>query len=175
MHDVDNAALHLSLASDWALWQVLWSIRWSGSRAWKTAHQGGTGGGTLNAEHRVRLSMDLGKDNTDPVGKQYRLQLLFNEKCCSRGFDIIVGERTGSSLGAVGARQGTIIAKGFSPERTQGGIHPGGPENHAPASAAIVVYDFTAVGRMLTVELNGEDASSCSEEGTNSGSQVSKT
>ena len=35
--------------------------------------------------------------------------------------DLQVGERTGSGLGAVGGRQGTMVVKGFSPERTQGG------------------------------------------------------
>ena len=35
---------------------ILWSIRWSGSRAWKAAHQGGTDGGSLNSEHRLMVT-----------------------------------------------------------------------------------------------------------------------
>jgi hypothetical protein len=157
-------------SDDLKLALVLWSIRWSGSLGWQAAHRQGT----LNDEHRLIVTLDLAKDNADPTNQKYRLQLLFNEKCCSRGFDIIVGEETGAALGGGGGRQGTMIVQGFSPERTQGGIHPGGAGNHEPASAAVVTYDFTYAGisNQLTIELNGEDASDCTALGVNGGSQV---
>ena len=141
---------------------ILWSIRWSGSRAWKAAHQGGTDGGSLNSEHRLMVTMDnLERDQS------YRLQLLFNEKCCTRGFDIWVGQRTGLGGQAAG---GSMIVQKFSPERVQGGIH-------ALGMAALVSYDFVATDAILTdgklqIEMTGEEASTCSDEGINGGSNI---
>ena len=45
------------------------------------------------------------------VGAQYKLQLMFGEQCCNRGFDVFVNDK--------------LIVKDFNPGNQQGGINQG--------------------------------------------------
>ena len=42
------------------------------------------------------------------AGTEYRLQLLFHEQCCERGFDVFIG--------------GQLVVDEYSPQRDQGGL-----------------------------------------------------
>ena len=64
---------------------------------------------------------------------EYRLQLLFHEQCCSRGFDIFVG--------------GAAIVEAYSPQVEQGGV------SEAGRPGALVTYSFAAQSAQLAVEL----------------------
>ena len=105
-------------ADNEALATVLWSIRWS-----------------RVAEEPGGVSYEL--RNLDP-GKEYKLQLLFAEKCCERGFDVTVN--------------GEMIYEDFSPDLVQS--QAGG---HAFAGAALV-YTFTSSSGILTINLDGMNA-----------------
>lgn len=67
-------------------------------------------------------------------GKRYKLQLLFYENCCSRGFDVNV--------------EGVTIVDEFAPFVVQGGIGNLG-------QGAVVAQEFTATDDTLTIELTG--------------------
>ena len=68
-------------------------------------------------------------------GQLYRLQLMFNEACCDRGFDVVI--------------EGTNEVDDFNPGRTQGG--GGGP---APQNVgALITHDFVAGDNNLDIEL----------------------
>ena len=74
------------------------------------------------------------------VGQDYKMQLLFNEACCNREFDVFLN--------------GTLIADNFNPGITQGGT--GGP---APQTVgALITETFTATDPLLIVELRGTGA-----------------
>jgi hypothetical protein len=66
------------------------------------------------------------------VGGRYKMQLLFYEVCCSRGFDVLIN--------------GVEVLGEFSPQREQSGIAAAG-------TAAVVTYSFTASSATLTVDL----------------------
>jgi len=97
--------------SDDILEVIMQSIRWSAAPA------------TVN----VTLA------NLTP-GKRYKLQLLFYEQCCSRGFDVNV--------------EGVTIVDEFAPFVVQGGIGNLG-------QGAVVAQEFTATDDTLTIELVG--------------------
>ena len=103
-------------AGDDALEQLMQSIRWSG------------------APDGVSVTLDGLR-----AGTEYRLQLMFHEQCCSRGFDVAVN--------------GQQIVDEYSPQRDQGGLSGGG------RPGASINYDFTASSSTLTIELSGTDAS----------------
>lgn len=67
-------------------------------------------------------------------GASYRLQLLFGEECCNRGFDVWV--------------DGSLVVDEFSPPLVHNGI-----KNHA--EGAVVVTDFVAKRSSVTVILDG--------------------
>ena len=71
------------------------------------------------------------------VGQSYKLQLLFYEECCSRGFDVFV--------------DGVQIADEFSPQAVQGGIRAAG-------SGAFISHTFAASRADVVVTLSGADA-----------------
>ena len=71
-------------------------------------------------------------------GVEYRLQLMFHEQCCSRGFDVLV--------------DGQRIVDEYSPQRDQGGLNGGG------RPGAAIDYDFVARSSTVTVSLEGADA-----------------
>ena len=98
-------------ADDDALETVLRSIRWSSSPAPVVV--------TMAVQPNV----------------EYRLQLLFHEQCCSRGFDI--------------SANGEQIVDEYSPQRDQGGTSGGG------RPGAFVNYDFTASSATLELTLQG--------------------
>ena len=105
-------------ADNEALATVLWSIRWS-----------------RVAEEPGGVSYEL--SNLDP-DKRYKLQLLFAEKCCERGFDVTVN--------------GETIVQSFSPDIVQS--QAGG---RASAGAALV-YTFSSDSATLTIDLDGMNA-----------------
>ena len=98
-------------ADDDALETVLRSIRWSSS------------------PNPVIVTMAVEQN------VEYRLQLLFHEQCCSRGFDI--------------SANGVQIVDEYSPQRDQGGTSGGG------RPGAFVNYDFTASSATLELTLQG--------------------
>eukprot|EP01052_Picozoa_sp_SAG31_P042383 SAG31_NODE_6712_length_1916_cov_1.376445_2_plen_124_part_00 len=104
----------ISSADDDALAVLMESIRWSAQPAPVVIHMNG---------------LDMGGN--------YRLQLLFHEKCCDRGFDISVA--------------GTTIVDDYSPQREQGGLQGGG------RPGAVITYDFVAATTSVTVTLSGRD------------------
>jgi hypothetical protein len=67
-------------------------------------------------------------------GKRYKLQLLFYENCCNRGFDILVEDK--------------LIADEFAPYVIHGGIGN-------VARGAVVTYEFTAQDNTLNILLRG--------------------
>ena len=71
-------------------------------------------------------------------GNEYRLQLLFYEQCCYRGFDVLV--------------DGVRIVDEFSPQ-----IEQGGPTGSSRPGAAIY-HEFVATGSTTTVTLDGISA-----------------
>ena len=70
--------------------------------------------------------------NIEP-GTSYRLQMLFAEKCCSRGYDVFV--------------EGEQIVDDFSPQAVQGGIN-------VLDNGAALTMDFTASDDVLNIELS---------------------
>ncbi|MBL9138329.1 MAG: hypothetical protein JNK85_20840 [Verrucomicrobiales bacterium] len=68
-------------------------------------------------------------------GHAYKLQLLFFEQCCARGFDVLVN--------------GQLVVDEFAPYVVQGGI------NNTTAGA-LIAYTFTATSPDFVLSLNGE-------------------
>ena len=68
------------------------------------------------------------------VNRPYKLQLLFGEQCCDRGFDIMVN--------------GAQVWDDFSPRTFQGGINN-------PARGAVLVHEFIATSTDLSIVLIG--------------------
>lgn len=68
-------------------------------------------------------------------GHAYKLQLLFFEGCCSRGFDVLVN--------------GQMVVDEFAPYVVQGGI------NNA-AAGAVIIYTFNATSPDFVLSLNGD-------------------
>lgn len=76
-------------------------------------------------------TVDISLANLDP-GRNYKLQLLFTEGCCERGFDVFV--------------EGNLVADDF------------GPFQYISSSAsegAVVTYEFIATDSTLNITLNG--------------------
>eukprot|EP01045_Picozoa_sp_COSAG04_P008071 COSAG04_NODE_439_length_14424_cov_11.847260_9_plen_667_part_00 len=144
---LDFSTHGLQTDSDRALADVLHSIRWSPKTGWQLNSGGENYNHAVTRANTLRVQL---QQNIQP-NQKYRLQLLFLERCCSRGFDILV--------------DGQKVIDKFAPERDQGGIH-------STASASIVSYDFTARGNQLLIELDGEQTSTCHEEGIFSSNQV---
>ncbi|MFT5189521.1 MAG: hypothetical protein ACI957_002551 [Verrucomicrobiales bacterium] len=97
---------------------LLWSIRWS-----------------ARDDEPTGVTYTLtGLDGS----KNYRLQLLFAEKCCDRGFDITVN--------------GDVILDDFSPDAAQ--ADAGG----RTGAGAIVTYTFPGSGDSLVINFDGVDA-----------------
>ena len=71
-------------------------------------------------------------------GVEYRLQMMFHEQCCARGFDVFT--------------DGVQIVDEYSPQRDQGGLTGGG------RPGAFINYDFIPRRGEVTVELVGTDA-----------------
>ena len=112
-------------SNDLALAQVLDSLRWS------------------NAGHDSTRNSRIDMEVSDlRVGWDYKLQLLFQERCCMRGFDILVNDE--------------VVVRSFSPLRTQGGVSAQGEGSGA---GAFVAHEFTASSSSLRVTLQGESAS----------------
>ena len=126
-----------SSANDHALATVLDSIRWSGASR--------TADGTsydqnkpMDGENSILVNIgDLA------VGTQYKLQLLFQERCCTRGFSIFIDD----TLGTV-ASPGQEIVHDFVPMREQGGVSSQGT---GAGSGAFVAYEFIAKAASLKV------------------------
>jgi len=72
------------------------------------------------------------------VGAQYKLQLMFGEQCCNRGFDVII--------------DGKLAVKDFNPGIQHGGIANGTQE-------ALITHTLIATKTSLTVVLDGTTAS----------------
>src|SRR5206468_114442 len=72
------------------------------------------------------------------VGAQYKVQLMFGEQCCNRGFDAFVN--------------GVLIVKDFNPGDAQGGIANGTQE-------ALITHSFLATSTTLEIRLDGRQAS----------------
>jgi hypothetical protein len=70
------------------------------------------------------------------VGASYKLQLLFAEECCNRGFDVIV--------------DGVLVADDFAPYEVQGG-----KANHA--QGAVITVEFTAQRNKVVISLDGSN------------------
>ena len=81
------------------------------------------------------VSVDLA--NLQP-GARYRLQLLFGEQCCARGFDVFV--------------EGAQIVDDFAPFVTQGGMNTTAQNN-----GAVVTHSFYAGDDTLNIVLGGTD------------------
>eukprot|EP01052_Picozoa_sp_SAG31_P007097 SAG31_NODE_334_length_17513_cov_10.799989_5_plen_1508_part_00 len=64
------------------------------------------------------------------VGEEYKLQMLFTEKCCTRGWDIIVDDE--------------VIYENFSPQEVEGGINTMG-------TGAAVTFNFIASSDTIRV------------------------
>lgn len=72
------------------------------------------------------------------VGASYKLQLLFGEQCCNRGFDVFI--------------DGGLIVKDYNPGDQQGGIGLG-------YQGAVITHTLTATSLSIQIVLNGADAS----------------
>ena len=72
------------------------------------------------------------------VGAQYKLQLMFGEQCCNRGFDVFVNN--------------TLIVKDYNPGDEQGGIGNGTQE-------ALITHSYLATSTTLEIRLDGRQAS----------------
>jgi hypothetical protein len=70
------------------------------------------------------------------VGQRYKLQLLFYEQCCDRGFDVWLDN--------------VRIIDEFSPYLVHGGIAPSG-------GGAVVTHTFTAGNTYVSIVLDGND------------------
>jgi len=86
-----------------------------------------------SAQKTVNLTLD-GLN----VGAQYKVQLMFGEQCCNRGFDVYV--------------DGKLIVKDFNPGVQQEGINQGFQE-------ALITHTFIASSATLSVVLDGTTAS----------------
>jgi len=82
-------------------------------------------------------TVDLTLNNVT-VGAKYKLQLMFGEQCCNRGFDVYVN--------------GGLIVKDFNPGVQQGGINVGNAE-------ALITHTFTLTNSTIEVVLDGSTAS----------------
>jgi MYXO-CTERM domain-containing protein len=82
-------------------------------------------------QHQINLSNLI-------VGREYKLQLLFTESCCNRGFDVSVN--------------GTLVADNFNIQATQGGI------NANPTNGAVVSHSFIAGATTANILFNGPGA-----------------
>jgi hypothetical protein len=82
-------------------------------------------------------TVDLTLENLT-VGAQYKLQLMFGEQCCNRGFDVFV--------------DGKLIVKDFNPGVVQGGINIGNQE-------ALITHTFSATSPTVLIKLDGTTAS----------------
>lgn len=82
-----------------------------------------------------------------------RLQLLFGEKCCDRGFTVrFNGEILQLLADESPAQSEDVILDVFSPNEQQGGDHSG-------AAGAYIIYEFTqVVAGDIVIDLNGADA-----------------
>ncbi|MCA9217012.1 MAG: PEP-CTERM sorting domain-containing protein, partial [Planctomycetales bacterium] len=76
------------------------------------------------------LDIDLNVE----AGQEYKLQLLFAESCCDRGFDISI--------------EGEVGVDNFNIQRTQGGINNG-------AMGVVYSHSFTASDDVLNINLGG--------------------
>ncbi len=86
-----------------------------------------------SAQKTVNLTLENIK-----IGAKYKLQLMFGEQCCNRGFDVFVN--------------GGLIVKDFNPGVQQGGIAQGAQE-------ALITHTLTATNATLTIVLDGTSAS----------------
>jgi hypothetical protein len=87
-----------------------------------------------NAEIKtVQLTLDRLQ-----VGASYKLQLLFGEACCNRGFDVLI--------------DGQLIVKDFNPGEQQGGINIGN-------QIALITHTLTASTASIQIVLDGTQAS----------------
>ncbi len=68
------------------------------------------------------------------IGASYKVQLLFAEECCNRGFDVVV--------------DGLLVADDFAPYEVQGGIR-----NHS--QGAVVAFEFVASRDKVVILLDG--------------------
>ena len=68
------------------------------------------------------------------VSAWYKLQLLFTEKCCNRGFDILIDDE--------------IIVENFSPQETEGGIN-------SMTTGACVSFSFISQRSTMVITLVG--------------------
>ena len=104
-----------SSSNDNALELLMHSIRWSGYQT------------------PVTVTMEVEQ------GTYYRLQLLFYEQCCRRGFDVLV--------------DGMRIVDEYSPEIEQGG------RTGTSRPGAAIYHEFVATSSTTTVELDGRSSS----------------
>jgi len=74
------------------------------------------------------------------IGKPYKLQLLFAEGCCNRGFDVLV--------------EGGLVADEFSPLALQEGV-----AGNSALYGTVVTHEFTAGDTTLNIVLSGAAAS----------------
>jgi Cu/Zn superoxide dismutase len=112
--------------NDIALVRVLDSLRWAND-----GH---------DSDSSSRIDMQI---TNLRVGMDYKVQLLFQERCCLRGFDVQI--------------QGETIVQSFSPLREQGGVSAAGQGHGA---GAFISYEFVATSSTLALSLVGEQASS---------------
>lgn len=87
--------------------------------------------GAPGGQHQVNLGNLI-------IGREYKLQLLFSESCCNRGFDVSVN--------------GNLVADNFNVGQVQGGI------TGAPTKGAVVTHSFVATGSTANILLNGPAA-----------------
>ncbi|MBX7106992.1 MAG: hypothetical protein K1X57_23175, partial [Gemmataceae bacterium] len=106
-------------ADDQALAAATSSIRWSAAGS---------------AQPDVVLTLE----NLE-VGAEYKLQLLFGEQCCNRGFDVFVDQ--------------ALAVKDFNPGNVHGGIANGKQE-------ALITHTHFARSSTLVIRLDGANASS---------------
>jgi hypothetical protein len=107
---------------DEGLETVVHSIRWSQ----------GSGGGFQ--------TVDVVLDNLVP-NMDYKLQLLFQEKCCNRAFDILLNDET-------------VVTEMFAPA-LQGS--PEAPNFNSTVLAAAFIHEFTSESDTLHIQLDGRN------------------
>ena len=73
------------------------------------------------------------------VGAQYKLQFMFGEQCCNRGFDVLV--------------DGKLIVKDFNPGVQHEGVANGTQE-------ALITHTFLATSATLEIKFDGNTSSS---------------
>jgi hypothetical protein len=69
---------------------------------------------------------------------EYKLQLLFREQCCDRGFDVFIN--------------GQLVADDFSPVEIQGGTQ------FQDSTGVVLTHEFTAESTVLEILLDAENA-----------------